>query len=207
MSSLSQILAPFIPFLAEEIFRKLNAGAESVHLSDWPKVEKKNIDNDLEEKMKLVQELVTFALAERSKAGIKVRQPLPLLKIKNKKIEKEKELIELLKEEINVKEVSFDDKITNAVELDVTITEELKKEGELREVLRNYKDLRKQDGLTPTHVICASATTESIISLINEGVLKEIGAQEIKILSLEEMSSEGYISKEIEIDGKKNILE
>jgi len=200
--NLVKALAPFVPFISEEIFKRLNTdNTESVHLSDWPKIEKKYIDGDLEEKMKLAQELVTIALSERAKLGIKVRQPLSLLKIKNDKLKKDSEIINIIKEEINVKEISFDDKIENAVELDTNITPELQKEGEKRDFIRNVKDLRKGLGLTNNDIVAVSVSTE--ISFNETDLRKEIGTKIIEIKTPEEMKSGGYFIKEL---GEKRYL-
>ncbi|MDI6591720.1 MAG: isoleucine--tRNA ligase [Patescibacteria group bacterium] len=148
--TLSKLTAPFIPFLSEEIYTRTNYSKPdieySVHLEDWPKVNKKLIDKKLNQKMEKVREMVTLALAERAKAKIKVRQPLSKLKIK---VKIEKELLELLKEEVNVKEVVFDPKIKEEVELDTKITPELKEEGIIREVIRQIQEMRKIAGLKP----------------------------------------------------------
>ena len=83
--SLSQILAPMMPFISEEIYRNLT-GKESVHLADWPSYDEKLIDKNLEEKMILVRQIVEKGHALRKEKGIKVRQPLKKLKIKNEKL-------------------------------------------------------------------------------------------------------------------------
>ena len=71
--------------MSEEIHKCLEPGSkQSVHLEDWPKVNKKMIDKKLDQKMEKVREVVNMALAERAKAGIKVRQPLQELQIKEK---------------------------------------------------------------------------------------------------------------------------
>jgi isoleucyl-tRNA synthetase len=199
--NLSKILAPFLPFISEEIYKKLGTTGESVHLSQWPKIEKKNIDNDLEKKMKLVQELVTVALAERSKAQIKVRQPLKSLTVKAEELKGEEELLSIIKEEINVKEIVFDNKIQTEIVLDTNITPELKKEGEIRENSRGIKELRKTGSLTINDTIAIGSTFSDIVDSLNNN-LEEFGAKEIKIKSFIEMEKEGYIIKEVVVDGK-----
>jgi len=150
--TLSKMTAPFIPFLSEEIYQKLKKKSknreemsQSVHLDDWPASRKDLIDEGLNEKMEEVRKLVTAALAERAKAGIKVRQPLPRLQIQEKDLQKEKELLALLKKELNVKEISFGDEL----DLETTITPELREEGIMREIVRNIQYLRKKAGFTP----------------------------------------------------------
>jgi isoleucyl-tRNA synthetase len=148
--TLSKLTAPFIPFLSEEIHQCSTSKVEhSVHLEDWPKVNKKLIDKNLEKKMERVRGIVASALAERAKVSIKVRQPLSKLKIKNEKLKINDELINLIKDEVNVREVVFDPKIEGEVELDTEITPELKEEGIVREIIRNIQEMRKQAGLKP----------------------------------------------------------
>jgi len=141
--TLSQILAPFNPFLAEEIFRNLTE-KESVHLEDWPKAEEKLIDKRLSERMTLLRQISEGGHAQRKKEGIKVRQPLKKLTV-NREIKPEEKTI--LKEELNVKEVMVkESKGGLKVELDTQITPELQAEGEARELVRQIQDLRKETG-------------------------------------------------------------
>src|SRR5205085_2261326 len=75
---LSLVMAPFTPFLAEELYRQLTGG-ESVHLLDWPVAG--HLDELLIRDMRLVREAITSGLALRAQAGIKVRQPLAKVNI------------------------------------------------------------------------------------------------------------------------------
>ena len=149
-----------MPFYADELYQKVKSfdGQESVHLASWseskklPELEEKIIA-DMEEARKIV----TLGLEARSKANIKVRQPLKSLKIKSQNAKlSEKDLEnygELIKDEINVKEVIFDNAISETVELDVNITAELKEEGNVRELLRAIQELRKTEKLNPSDVV------------------------------------------------------
>ena len=181
--TLSKLTAPFIPFLSEEIYQGLGK-KESVHLEDWPKPNKQFINENLEKKMKKIRETVAQGLAQRAKAGIKVRQPLASLKIKNQKskVKDEKELLDLIKQELNVKEIIFDPKIKKEIELDTKITKELKEEGEVREIIRHIQELRKKAGLTPKDKITifylASKRFENIIAKNKKGILEETKAKE-----------------------------
>jgi len=154
--NLAKLAAPFIPFLSEEIYLRLTtnyklpalAKKESVHLCDWPITNKKLINEALEEKMTLSRQIVALALAQRAAAGIKVRQPLASLRIKNDELKVEKQLLELIKDELNVKEIIFDANLKTEMKLDKRITKELKEEGMARELVRQIQDMRKQNGLT-----------------------------------------------------------
>lgn len=142
LEELAKILAPFTPFIAEKIYQDIGGKKESVHLADWPKTEKKLIDKKLLEKMDLVRTIVEAGLAARASAGIKVRQPLESYSTSLVK-KLDKELIELIKDELNVKEIKF-----GQDELDTKITPKLKQEGLLRELVRQINALRKEMGLT-----------------------------------------------------------
>ncbi|MDD5144535.1 MAG: isoleucine--tRNA ligase [Candidatus Pacebacteria bacterium] len=190
-----RIAAPFTPFIAESIYRDLGGKEESVHLSQYPCSDKKLIDDDLEEKMRKAREVVSSGLAERMKLGIKVKQPLSALMVKSR-TDFGGEISELIKEEVNVKKIIFDEKIKNEVELDATMTVELEREGKEREFVRNINSLRKTMKLVPADKIVIGSTSE-IVSPSDV-------SYEIK--SLERMQKEGYAIKEIEADGKKEHL-
>lgn len=206
---LSKIMAPVMPFSAEDIYQNVKSKdmPESVHLSDWPKANKKLINKSLEEKMDEARAVVNLALAERVAKGIKVKQPLALLKIKNEKskIKNEKEILSLVKDEVNVKDIIFDEKINNEVELDTNITEELKKKGIMREGIRITMDLRKIGGYTPNVYIANLQSTATAFS--TEDFLKDVKASKVTIISDVTKIPGNYIKKEIKIsDGKKDFI-
>jgi len=146
--TLTKITAPFIPFLSEEIYQVIG-DKESVHLENWPRADEKLIDKKLELEMERVRMLAQKALAKRAFAKIKVRQPLSLLKIKDKALKGRKDLLDLICEEVNVKKVVIDEDIKDEVELDTTVNSQLINQGMLRETIRFIQNLRKKDGLTP----------------------------------------------------------
>lgn len=108
---LSKMIAPYVPFIAEELYQKLTA-EESVHLAYYPEVNEELIDNKLEEKMDLVRNLVTLGRAVREENDLKVRQPIQKVLIDGKHKDLIKELVPLMKEELNVKEVIFTDELS-----------------------------------------------------------------------------------------------
>jgi len=187
LNSLALVMAPVMPFFAEEIYQALkeNDAPESVHLCDWPKVDKKKINKDLEEKMNEARLIVTLALAERTAKGIKVKQPLSLLKIRSAKseIRNENDLLNLIKDEINVKEIIFDTKIESEIELDAEITEELREEGLLREIVRSVQAQRKEQNLVPQDKISVelfvAKEEKPMVEKNKEFLLKEFRATEI----------------------------
>ncbi|OGD24816.1 hypothetical protein A2819_01065 [Candidatus Azambacteria bacterium RIFCSPHIGHO2_01_FULL_40_24] len=155
---LAKLIAPFLPFLSEEIyfFLREKKMPESIHLCNWPKSDKKFISIKLEEQMDLVREISAKGLALRAEAGIKVRQPLAALKfsISNFQfLKNNEELINLIKDEVNVKEIVFDKNIKNDFELDKIITPELKEEGIVRDLTRQIQEMRRDGGLAPKDFI------------------------------------------------------
>lgn len=103
---LSQMIAPFAPYLSEEMYRNLT-GNLSVHLSTYPVCDETVLDTALEEKMDLVKNLVTLGRASREKVKIKVRQPIQKVLVDASYEEIMGDLVPLMKEELNVKEVVF----------------------------------------------------------------------------------------------------
>jgi isoleucyl-tRNA synthetase len=151
----SKVMAPFMPFLSEEIFKNLT-DEKSVHLEGFPKPSG-NVDNAILEQMNLVREVVTLGLAARASGKMKVRMPLSMIEIQNTGILKlEEDYIEIIKEELNVKEValvkeigersnfSFAEGSGIKVALDLTLTEELELEGLSREFIRQIQSMRKE---------------------------------------------------------------
>ncbi len=104
--AVSKMVAPIAPFIAEEIFRNLT-GEESVHVQVFDKLREDMIDKELEENMDLVRKIVTLGRASREKEQIKVRQPLSKIVVDGSYREKISDLLGLIKEELNIKEVEF----------------------------------------------------------------------------------------------------
>ncbi|MBI2630700.1 isoleucine--tRNA ligase [Candidatus Nomurabacteria bacterium] len=172
LKTLAKLMAPFAPFAAEDIWLKLKNedDKESVHLESWPHLtpwplsiyykwrgvgERSLVIKNMES----VRKIVTLGLEARQKTGIKVRQPLASLKVKSEKEKLTQEYLDLIKEELNVKEVVFDNSIEGEVWLDIRIDEELKAEGDYRELVRALQDMRKKNGLTPSDVISLTIET------------------------------------------------
>ncbi|MBI3631677.1 MAG: class I tRNA ligase family protein [Candidatus Staskawiczbacteria bacterium] len=211
--SITKLISPMMPFFAEEMYQslKINNMPESVHLCSWPRLNEKGyVDLELEGKMDEARSIVNLALAERSEKSIKVRQPIALIKIKNKRlnINGEKEILELIKDEVNTKKIIFDTKIKSDLELDTKITQELKEEGIVRDIIRSIQDMRKKTRLKPEDKILVFFSGESGISRIleknKEFVIKEIKAKDF--YSEQKPGLKFDIEKEIEIDQQKLLL-
>ncbi|MDD5760469.1 MAG: isoleucine--tRNA ligase [Candidatus Pacebacteria bacterium] len=168
---LSKLAAPFVPFLSEQLYQNLKSKDDpvSVHLCDYPEAEKKLINEQLEEEMEIARQIVSLALAGRAEVGIKVKQPLNELRIKSCKLKDKDELIQLIKDEINVKQVVFDNKLEKEVELDLNLTPELKREGIKRECFRQIQIIRKKANLSrDDEIIISFEGDEPIINLLRE---------------------------------------
>lgn len=149
---LSQIMAPFTPFLAEELYQKLTGG-ESVHLLDWPKSGHSN--ELIVQDMETVRDYVNQALSLRAKEHIKIRQPLASVTVPT--LGEFVNFGDILTEELNVKAVIKGPELT----LDLVITPELKREGLAREIIRHVQNARKQAGLNVDDRIVLSLVTDS----------------------------------------------
>lgn len=143
LSYMALILAPFVPFLAEELWQNM-MGGESVHLLDWP--EAGEIDAEALKNMANCREIITEGLALRMAKDdgfgqIKVRQPLTSLTYSGEQLDEFYENI--IAEEVNVKEVKYGEQ----TKLDKVLTDELKEEGFVRELIRFVQSARKKAGL------------------------------------------------------------
>jgi isoleucyl-tRNA synthetase len=179
----SKLVAPFIPFTAEEIYKQVGGEKESVHLEDWPKVEKKLIDEDLLSQMDLARQIVEKGLAARSEAGVKIRQPLASYTTSlTKKLDKE--LIAIVQDELNVKKLEFgsDDKLVTE------ISDELKQEGLAREIIRQVNQQRKEAGLTiADKVVIYQDGLDEVFSKFGEEIRKATLAEKVDKGSREKM--------------------
>lgn len=175
---LSKIIAPFTPFIAEDIYLRVGGELESVHLENWTENLKTNVVAIKE--MKDLRNLVTFALDARTAVGIKVRQPLSKLFVKSDPFGDD--LVEILKDEVNVKEVIFDKSLEDKVKLDTEITNELKLEGDSRELIRAIQSKRKDLKLIPEDkiILKISNQAEQIFEKFGDDFKKIAGVEEVK---------------------------
>ena len=176
--NLSIILSPFVPFISEEIYSNLT-GKLSVHLEFWPKVNKRWKNLSLEQEMELARKLVEVGHAKRKQLGVKVRIPLACLEFETKEdYSKLRENIwELILSELNVKNIIINKKIRYPKKEVKVSEEELKKEGELRELIRQIQNRRKILGLKPNEkvkLIIPSKFKEDIEIIKKKIMVKEI---------------------------------
>lgn len=155
LKEISKLLAPLAPFYADNLYQNLRNDKDpiSVHLDNWPENKKslfsffKSSDEKIITDMRETRRLVTLALEQRQKANIKVRQPLQKLEIKNQDLGGE--YLEIIKDELNVKEVTVNKDLSEEVKLDVAMTPELEEEGRVRDIIRASQEIRKEKNLSP----------------------------------------------------------
>lgn len=158
--TLAMTLAPFTPFLAEELYRKLTGG-ESVHLLDWPKVGHSN--TLVLDTMKFVREVVNEGLAQRATGGVKVRQPVAEVRLSGAPEalkDNQAEYESIILEELNAKKLVYAKGAKVSVEMNLALTPALLREGMIREVIRHIQSSRKAAGLQVDDRIVIKLTTE-----------------------------------------------
>jgi isoleucyl-tRNA synthetase len=202
---LSMVLAPFVPFLAEELYRKLTGG-ESVHLLDWPEAGK--VDDAVTDRMAYIREVINEGLSQRAAAGIKVRQPLQLVQVGGARAvlgEHAEDLMAIVTEELNVKE--WQEAAGSTVVLDETITPELKREGIVREIIRNVQNARKQAGLEVNDRINLELASEDkeLSEAFSDQALAASIRQETLATSLNSTKVEGYESA-VSVEGAELVI-
>jgi len=145
LTELMKIVSPIIPYISDRIFTNLTK-KESVHLEEWPAIEGE-IDKNLITEMENVRLVAEKAHAERKGINVPVRQPLNTLFVKAPFEVSDKNLIKLILDEVNVKEVEFKKASELEVEYDTKITPELEEEAKARELIRTIQQKRKEIGV------------------------------------------------------------
>ncbi|MCK9393177.1 isoleucine--tRNA ligase, partial [bacterium] len=202
---LTKLIAPFTPFIAEDLYQKLKLKDDpiSVHLCDFPLPDEKVLSFDfynIYQDMFFVREFVALALSKRSEIGIKVRQPLASVSVSSRFEEgicfknNQKDLFEIIKEEVNVRNVLVKKGTNNdSIIFDTVITEDLKEEGYLREIIRHIQQARKEMHLKPENTIDIYYTSKLLSSFIEKN--KEYLAKEVL--------ARGFILSDDIIDAKQ----
>ncbi|MBC7128504.1 MAG: isoleucine--tRNA ligase [Thermoplasmatales archaeon] len=186
ISTLAKIIAPFVPFIAEKIYSEMKN--ESVHLCNFPIVDKNLIDEEIERKMILAREITEIVRSLRAKKNLKTRYPLKEVIISlNESID---ELFELIKEETNVKNIIFTDDIEQYME---------------KKIKANFSSLgkkyKKETGVVAKLIENSSLEDLKKGKIIFDGKEYEISEEDYKI---EIKEKEGYVFGEK--DGIKVLL-
>ena len=192
--ALSKLIAPITPFLAEEIYQKLTGG-KTVHTEILPQVDESLIDTKLESDMDLVRKIVNLGRASREKESIKVRQPLSKIIVDGSYKERLENLLGLIKEELNVKEVDFEDDLSAF--MDYFLKPDFRVVGRIFQSKVN--DFAKY---------LANTDAKTFIDQVNEGPVKvEIGGEEFEVskdyLDIRITAKEGF---DVEIDGNVFVI-
>jgi isoleucyl-tRNA synthetase len=220
------IAAPFTPFLAEYLYQKLlpllkkqkGRFPDSIHLVDWPKANKKMVNQTLLQEMEAVRLICELGHALRAEAKIKVRQALSLFEIQGKGF-RFKELISLIQDELNVKGVKFVQELSSGqdwlqknnetfqVALNIKITPELRIEGILREIIHQINLTRREVGFLPkdravVYYQTSSAEIRGILENFENKVLQNTSSE--KLIFVESINIPQI--KAIKIDGQKLVI-
>jgi len=221
--ALSKLLAPLIPFMAEEIYQNLVLSAfpkapESVHLADFPKADKTKIDEQLAADVRLAMKVSSLGRAARSEAGIKVRQPLAtaLVSVSSRQ---EQEALERVRpqilEELNVKDLQL---IDNASKLDkesyaissegscsvaipTAVSPELQAEGMAREIVHRLQTMRRSAGFDIADHIATYYQGEAYIKQVMESFADYIEQETLSRRIVEGVPEEGAFSESHNLDG------
>ena len=211
LSYLALLLAPFVPFLAEELWDKM-VGDGSVHLKDWPAAGE--INEKILAEMAEVRGYVNEALALRAKNGVKIRQPLKEVVIPHVASDL-KWFVEILQEELNVKGVSYvvlekdengkilSHKPAEKVDFNFEITQELRAEGLMREIIRHIQASRKKAGLNVDDRIELNFSSENEdLSGAFKKFIQEI-SKEVLAEKAEFSNDELEFSQTVKIEGEE----
>ena len=214
---LSYILAPFTPFLAEELYHNLTGDDESIHLKDW--LPAGEVNKAMLRDMNALRAAVNDGLSKRAAEGIKVRQPLASAKLvstisQNTPEEVAQFLVDIARDELNVKTVevftgseldSPEASAQPSVVYDLTITPELKREGLMREIIRHVQSARKKAGLQVDDRIelgITSSDTEitQAVDMFADTIKSETLA--VKLGS----AADDMFKQEVKVDGKDAVI-
>ncbi|MBT4120906.1 MAG: isoleucine--tRNA ligase [Candidatus Magasanikbacteria bacterium] len=186
--TLSKVMAPFTPFISESIYKEVSGEVESVHLEKWPGLRTATPgEQAVVEEMSKARKIVEMGHSLRKEVSIPVRQPLGELRVVN--YELGKDLGKIVAEELNVKNVETQDFASDGewvtkedadlkVGLNTEITEELKKEGLVREIVRAINQMRKEQKLTIEDVVTVEYHVEDeLLQAVFEDYAEEIKKQ------------------------------
>lgn len=179
--SLSKLIAPITPYISEELYRNLT-GNESVHLESYPIVDEKLLNNQLEEKMDMVRDLIRLGRNIREDVKIKVREPLQSVYLDGRKQSVIENLVPLIKEELNVKEVVFIQDLSEYMNF---------------KVVPNFKEVGKSIGSKMKDF------QSSLLNLSKEEIMKLLNEEDIVISLCNEKINVTSAMVDIRVEEKK----
>jgi isoleucyl-tRNA synthetase len=183
LNTTALVMAPVMPFFAEDLYQKTKQenDPQSVHLCSWPAA--LPVDKELQKQMELTRKLASVGLQMREKAGIKLRQPLAMLKAK--KLPANVELQEVLKDELNIKAVSEDAAMEEELWLDPVLTRALKEEGSVRDLVRQIQGWRKDQNMQmsdrPTYTLVATSDEAAIAKKYKAEIMAQTGLADLVV--------------------------
>lgn len=206
LETLSRVVAPFMPFMAESLWQRVSGHNfqnqdQSVHLETWPQAP--GVNEALLEQMALVQRIVVIALAKRDEAKIKVRQPLARLTVNLAGGQLSTELQQLIADEVNVKEVIVGQAgLELAIALDTELNPELVAEGLQRELVRQVNLLRKTANLTiQDKVALYHEAPAELAQIFLDKSAEILAATSCSSLTAGQLEKATLITEEIKVNG------
>ena len=205
--TVAQLMAPNAPFYADRLYRDLTGGNESVHLSTWPKADESLIDKEAERSMALAQDATSMILSLRKRAEKNVRQPLQKAVIPapdNATLEALNKVADLIRSEVNVKELDIVSKESSSIQL-------------VKKIRPNFKVLGKKAGKQMKDLAAAIAamTQEDIARFEQDGTFVllnfELTAEDVDIFT-EDMPgwlvmSDGFLTIALDIELTDSLIE
>ncbi|MBT4136210.1 isoleucine--tRNA ligase [archaeon] len=187
LKKVSLLLAPFAPHISENIYQCFDK--ESVHFSKWPEFDKKLINKKLEKEFEIMLEVIEKGLAERDKNQIGLKWPLNKASVKIEGVVS-KNLQEIIKEQLNIKNIEIKKGKSIEVKLDTKLTPELEAEGYARVISRMIQALRKKEGLVKENKIeLGIILSDELSDLVNgqlDSIKERVNAVEIILNNLDE---------------------
>ena len=226
--TLSKLLAPFTPFLAEELYQNLVCSAfpeapNSVHLADFPVADVTKIDKQLEADTQLVMKISSLGRAARSQAGIKVRQPLAKVIVKvgsSQDREGLKRLMPQVLDELNVKNLEFVDSVAEldksgyvvsseanyAVAIPTEVSPELASEGLSREIVHRLQVMRRSAGFDIADYITTYYQGEAYMRQVMEDFADYIKQETLSRQLIEGVPEAGVFTESYKLGGYDILL-
>jgi len=226
--TLTKLIAPFMPFIAEDMYRNLVLAAfpdapESVHLTDFPAADTALVDAGLNTDTELAMKVSSLGRAARSDAGIKVRQPLAFALIKVLNPQEEvgvRRMAQPVLEELNVKEIRFAASVANldpndyalasegdyAVAVPKKVSPELAAEGMAREIVHRLQTLRRTTGFDIADYIVTCYQGDDYINRVMQKYSGYIRQETLSRELVSGMSSDCASTESFKLDGHSVVL-